>query len=62
MYVLARREGESLVMMHEGVRIRLRVLTVTGKIARFGIDAPDDIVIRREELLETGDEREREAN
>lgn len=52
MYVLARREGESIILAHKGEKIRIKITSVTGKIARVGIDAHRDIFIAREETLE----------
>ena len=49
MYVLARREGESIIM-HEGV-VEIKVLSVTGKIVRLGIEAPKEIDVTRKELF-----------
>ena len=50
MYVLARRVGES-IMMFDG-NVEVKVLSVTGKIARLGIDAPKEIDIIRKELID----------
>lgn len=47
MLVIARREGEAISIM--GGLIRIKVLSVQGKIARIGIDAPRSITARREE-------------
>lgn len=47
MYVLARHEGEEIDIA-DGL-ITIRVLSITGKITRIGIDAPKEIrVVRRE--------------
>lgn len=57
MYVLARHEGESIIIADV---IEIKVLSVTGKIARLGINAPREVPVKRAELLvELGD---REAN
>lgn len=48
MYVLARHEGESIIIA--GI-IEIKVLSVTGKIARLGINAPKEISVKRKELL-----------
>lgn len=48
MYVLARREGEEVSIL-EGL-LRIKVLSVTGKIVRLGFDAPPEIDINRAEL------------
>jgi len=49
MYVLARHEGESIMISDT---IEIKVLSVTGKIARLGINAPREIPVKRKELLE----------
>lgn len=49
MYVLARHEGESIIIADV---IEVKVLSVTGKIARLGINAPKEIPVKRAELLE----------
>lgn len=49
MLVLARHEGESIVIL-DGL-ITLKVLSITGKIVRLGFDAPREIPIVREETL-----------
>lgn len=48
MLVLSRRVGESVVLS-DGVVVK--VLAVRGQQIRLGFEAPDDIHIRREELL-----------
>lgn len=48
MYVLARREGESIIIADV---IEIKVLSVTGKIARLGINAPREVPIKRAELI-----------
>lgn len=48
MYVLARHEGESIIIADI---IEIKVLSVTGKIARLGINAPREVPVRRAELL-----------
>ncbi len=49
MLILTRRNSESILI---GDEITLRVLDVKGNQVRIGIDAPDDIVILREEIYE----------
>ena len=44
MYVLARHEGESILIADV---IEVKVLSVTGKIARLGINAPPEVPIKR---------------
>lgn len=50
MYVVARREGETLVLL-DGL-IRITVVNVTGKIARIGVEAPRELRVEREELFD----------
>ena len=53
MLILTRRPGESLIIeLPTGERITVTVLEVKGNQIRIGTDAPDDIAIVREELLE----------
>jgi carbon storage regulator len=59
MYVLARHEGESIIIA--GV-IEIKVLSVTGKITRLGISAPREVPVKRAELLEpTKQEKKNES-
>jgi len=46
MYVLARREGDSIVIANI---IEVKVLSVTGKIVRLGVVAPREINVQRKE-------------
>lgn len=48
MYVLARHEGESIIIADI---IEIKVLSVTGKITRLGINAPREVPVKRKELL-----------
>jgi len=53
MLVLTRRVGESiLIKLPTGEQITVTVLEVKGNQIRIGTDAPDDISIVREELLD----------
>ena len=53
MLILTRRPGESLIIeLPTGERIQVTVLEVKGNQIRIGTNAPDDIAIVREELLE----------
>jgi carbon storage regulator len=53
MLVLTRRPGETLIIeLPTGEQITVRVLEVKGNQVRIGTDAPSDISIVREELLE----------
>jgi carbon storage regulator len=48
MLILTRRMGESLVI---GDNITITVLGVKGNQARLGVDAPRDVSVHREEIL-----------
>ena len=53
MLILTRRPGESiLVELPDGEQITVTVLEVKGKQVKLGTDAPDDVPIVREELVE----------
>jgi len=53
MLILTRRPGESLIIeLPTGEQIQVKVLEVKGNQVRIGTDAPDDIAIVREELLD----------
>ena len=53
MLILTRRPGETLIIeTPAGERIQVTVLGIKGNQVRIGTDAPDDIAIVREELLE----------
>lgn len=47
MLVLTRREGEKLII---GENVTVTVLSIKGHQVRFGIDAPRDVRIHREEV------------
>ena len=49
MLVLSRKADESIIINGE---IRVKVLGVSGNKVRLGIEAPNDIPIRREEIFE----------
>jgi carbon storage regulator len=49
MLVLSRRVGDSVVI---GDDIVVTVLDIRGDVVRIGIDAPRDVAVRRQELLE----------
>ncbi len=53
MLILTRRTGEALII---GDDIEVTVLSVNGNQVKIGIDAPKDVEILREELLEEYDE------
>ena len=48
MYVLARHEGESIIIADV---IEVKLLSVTGRTARLGINAPREVDVKRAELL-----------
>lgn len=53
MLVITRRPGESLIIeLPTGEQIEITVLTNTSNQVRIGTDAPADMKIVREELLE----------
>jgi carbon storage regulator len=53
MLILTRRPGESIIIeIPAGERTTVAVLGIKGNQVRIGTDAPDDINIVREELLE----------
>lgn len=51
MYVLARHVGESVVLF-EG-QVEVKVLSVTGKIVRLGVNAPKEVDVCRKEIFES---------
>jgi carbon storage regulator len=50
MYVLARHEGDSILIAD---LIEVKVLSVNGKIVRLGISAPREVSVRRKEQLDS---------
>jgi carbon storage regulator len=48
MLVLSRKQGQTIVIDNN---IRVAVLNIKGKVARLGIEAPNDVLILREELV-----------
>jgi len=53
MLILTRRPGESIIIeLSTGERITVAVFGIKGNQVRICTDAPDDIAIVREELLE----------
>ncbi len=54
MLVLKRKEGQSLII---GGKIIVKVVEVEGKSVKIGIEAPKDINIVREELIEKAKEK-----
>lgn len=51
MLVLSRRTNETLVIDNN---IRFTVLSVHGNQVRIGIEAPDDVIVLREEIIHHG--------
>ncbi len=47
MLILTRRVGETIMI---GDEVQVTVLSVKGNQVRFGIDAPKDIAVHREEI------------
>lgn len=58
MLVLSRRTNETLVIDNN---IRFTVLSVHGNQVRIGIEAPEDIIILREEIIHHGGSRGNQA-
>jgi len=48
MLVLTRRPDESIIIDGD---IKLKILSINGNQVRLGFEAPDEVVILREELL-----------
>ncbi|MCH8263316.1 MAG: carbon storage regulator CsrA [Proteobacteria bacterium] len=51
MLILTRRKEESVLIDGD---IKLKILSVRGNQVRIGFEAPEEVVIVREELLEEG--------
>jgi carbon storage regulator len=51
MLVLTRKQGER-IKVGDNIWITLVEIMPGGKLVRIGIDAPEDVVIRREEMIE----------
>jgi carbon storage regulator len=56
MFVLARREGDS-ILIADGI-IEVKVLSVTGKIVRLGVSAPREISVERKDPPPVGVRKE----
>lgn len=56
MLVLSRKKGERI---HLGESIVLTILTLKGNQVRLGVEAPEDVVILREEVRSRWRETER---
>ena len=59
MLVLTRREGEKLII---GGNVTVTVLSIKGNQIRFGIDAPSDVTIHREEIYKRIMQNEKALN
>jgi len=57
--VLTRREGEKLII---GGNVTVTVLSIKGNQVRFGIDAPRDVTIHREEIYKRIMQQEKAFN
>jgi carbon storage regulator len=57
--VLTRREGEKLII---GGNVTVTVLSIKGNQVRFGIDAPSDVTIHREEVYKRIMQQEKPLN
>lgn len=58
MLVLSRRPGEALRI---GTELRVRVISISGRHVRLGIEAPDHVSVHREEVFESIARANREA-
>ena len=50
MLTLERKEGEIIIIQHEGQELRIRVRQAKGDKIKLDFDGPTDFVILREEL------------
>src|SRR5215468_5533082 len=53
MLVLTRRLSQKIVF--PAIQTTVQVVAVKGSVVRLGIDAPENVAVYREELLERGD-------
>lgn len=60
MLVLSRKTGETLCITQGSVTVRVTLISHKGESVRLGVEAPKEILIRRDELCvpEQGEERE----
>lgn len=58
MLVLTRTEGQAILI---GENIKLTVVSTKGGQVRFGIEAPSDVTILREEVARRDSEAERQS-
>ncbi|OIO68414.1 MAG: carbon storage regulator [Zetaproteobacteria bacterium CG12_big_fil_rev_8_21_14_0_65_55_1124] len=54
MLILTRAVGETVTIGHN---IRVTILSVKGTQVRIGIEAPNDMLVLREEIIDTGSEQ-----
>lgn len=59
MLILTRRLGESITI---GDKIKVSVLGIHGRQVRIGIDAPNDVVVHREEIYVKIQQENRKAS
>ncbi|MGB5325917.1 MAG: carbon storage regulator CsrA [Pseudomonadales bacterium] len=52
MLILTRKTGEKILISED---VRITVLNISGTQVKLGIDAPKDVRIMREELIESGE-------
>lgn len=50
--VLARRTGETICIVHGATLIRVTITQIAGNQCKVSLDAPQDVRIVREELME----------
>lgn len=56
MLVLERKNGQSVSVFVEGREVRIRLITSESGRSKIGIDAPEDTLILREEVLNASPE------
>ena len=52
MLTLERKDGEAIIIQHEGQELRINVRRAKGDKVKLDFDGPTDFVILREELSE----------
>ena len=60
MLVLSRSLGETICITEKGVTVTVTLISNKAGVVRLGVDAPKEVLIRREELCvpEQGEENE----
>lgn len=61
MLVLSRRPGDSIIIGEGRDRVRVTVVEVSGDRVKLGIEAPQEVVILRQELCEAVEAENRAA-